>query len=259
MATSGIKKCPKCSAKAYEHAVICPGCGTELDAAAPGKSYVRLLLMILFAVIIFAAGNNIAESPSRSRSSGEPFREVTISRDNNDFKESLARGAGENVAESAAVPARSAAGTAIESGLIGRSAAFKDKGIPGPDGKAAGGAAVQSSAAAGAAGDSGGVNKPRNAWNINSDKAKKDDLIVRLKKEGGREFFSMGVDDIGYQDDVLRIYVDLRFNNLSGVQQEQLIGILADEWLNTLRLESVRVEILQYSTNKKLDEWIMRK
>ncbi|MFA6434494.1 MAG: hypothetical protein WCW52_07350 [Elusimicrobiales bacterium] len=86
----------------------------------------------------------------------------------------------------------------------------------------------------------------------------KEQLIRSIKEKGSRELNAMGVADLGYKDDALRVYVDQRFNNLARSQQEQLVKIVANEWAKTLAKDSTPIEILEYGTGKKLDEWVLK-
>ncbi len=86
----------------------------------------------------------------------------------------------------------------------------------------------------------------------------KDGMIREIKEKGAGELSKLGVDDIGYKDDALCVYVDKRFNNLERSQQEQLVKIVANDWAKALGKDSTAVEIMEYGTDKKLDEWVLK-
>ena len=86
----------------------------------------------------------------------------------------------------------------------------------------------------------------------------KDGLIREIKEKGAGELSNLGVDDIGYKDDALRVYVDKRFNSLERSQQEQLVKIVANDWAKALGKDSAAVEIVEYGTDKKIDEWVVK-
>jgi len=86
----------------------------------------------------------------------------------------------------------------------------------------------------------------------------KDGLIREIKEKGAGELSNLGVDDISYKDDALRVYVDKRFNNLERSQQEQLVKIVANDWAKALGRDSAAVEIMEYGTDKKIDEWVVK-
>jgi len=86
----------------------------------------------------------------------------------------------------------------------------------------------------------------------------KDGLIRAIKEKGAGELSNLGVDDIGYKDDALCVYVDKRFNNLEKSQQEQLVKIVANDWAKALGKDSAAVEIMEYGTDKKIDEWVVK-
>ncbi len=86
----------------------------------------------------------------------------------------------------------------------------------------------------------------------------KDGLIRAIKEKGAGELSNLGVDDIGYKDDALRVYVDQRFNSLERSQQEQLVKIVANDWAKALGKDSAAVEIVEYGTDKKIDEWVVK-
>ncbi len=86
----------------------------------------------------------------------------------------------------------------------------------------------------------------------------KDGLISKIKEKGSGELSALGVADIGYKDDVLRVYVTTNFSNLSRLQQEELVKVVANEWIKALGKDSTAVEIMEYGTNKTLDEWVLK-
>jgi len=87
----------------------------------------------------------------------------------------------------------------------------------------------------------------------------RDGVIKKLKEKGAQALGTLGVVDIGYNnDDALCVYVDPRFGNLTRPQQEQLVRIMADEWAKALGKDSTAVVILEYDTKKKVDEWTVK-
>ncbi len=86
----------------------------------------------------------------------------------------------------------------------------------------------------------------------------KDLLIQKIKEKGSGELKTLGLADIGYKGDALRVYVDPHFNNLERSQQEQLVKIVANEWAKALGKDSTEVEIMEYGTGNKLDEWVLK-
>ena len=86
----------------------------------------------------------------------------------------------------------------------------------------------------------------------------KDGVIRKIKEKGSEELSALGVDDIGYKDDALCVYVDKRFNNMARAQQEQLVKIVANEWVKTMGKESNVVDIMEYGTDRMIEEWVLK-
>ncbi|HBB66309.1 MAG: hypothetical protein A2X28_10620 [Elusimicrobia bacterium GWA2_56_46] len=99
---------------------------------------------------------------------------------------------------------------------------------------------------------------PAAADDVKTSAGVKDALIQKIKEKGSGSLNTLGVADIGYKGDALRVYVDERFNNLERAQQEQLVKIVANEWAKALGKDSTAVEIVEYGTDKTLDEWVLK-
>jgi hypothetical protein len=85
----------------------------------------------------------------------------------------------------------------------------------------------------------------------------RDSAIRTIKEKGAGELGSVGVADVGYTEDTFCVYVDQRFKNLSGPQQEQLLGIVAGEWKKAIGKDSTTVKVLEYGTKKTLAELVV--
>ncbi|MCX5785912.1 MAG: hypothetical protein NTX59_09505 [Elusimicrobia bacterium] len=85
----------------------------------------------------------------------------------------------------------------------------------------------------------------------------KDGAIQRIKEKGAGTLSTVGVADIGYQDDTFCVYVDQRFNNLSQSQQAQLLDIVSAEWKKAIGKDYTAVKILEYGTAKTLAELVV--
>ncbi|HAT71515.1 MAG TPA: hypothetical protein DCS63_01705 [Elusimicrobia bacterium] len=85
----------------------------------------------------------------------------------------------------------------------------------------------------------------------------KDGAIRKIKEKGAGDLGAVGVADIGYKEDTLCVYVDQRFTRLSRPQQEQLLGIVAGEWVKALGKDSTEVKVLEYGTDKTLAELVV--
>ena len=86
----------------------------------------------------------------------------------------------------------------------------------------------------------------------------RDGIIKEIKQKGAQTLGALGVADVGYKDDRLRVYVDQRFANLEKSQQEQLVKIMGTEWSKAIGKDSAAVEILEYETKKTLGEWTIK-
>jgi hypothetical protein len=86
----------------------------------------------------------------------------------------------------------------------------------------------------------------------------RDGIIKEIKQKGAQTLGTLGVADVGYKDDMLRVYVDQRFSNLAKSQQEQLVKIMGNEWAKAIGKDSAAVEILEYETKKTLGEWTIK-
>ena len=87
-ARSKIRKCHKCLLEVSESAENCPRCaaklGPEAEAEGKGKSYVGMLLLILFAVILFTIVTTVVDYLSFSGSDAPLSKALVISKDAKD-------------------------------------------------------------------------------------------------------------------------------------------------------------------------------
>lgn len=85
----------------------------------------------------------------------------------------------------------------------------------------------------------------------------RDAAIKKIKEKGAKELSVVGIADVGYKDDTLCVYIDQRFDNLSKAQQEQLLGIVAEEWLKAIGKDSTAVKLIEHGTNKTIAELVV--
>ena len=85
----------------------------------------------------------------------------------------------------------------------------------------------------------------------------KDAAIQKIKEKGAKDLGSVGVKDVNYKGDTLLVYVDQRFNDLSKVQQEQVLAIVAEEWQKAIGKETTAVKVLESGTDKLLSELVL--
>ncbi len=77
-------------------------------------------------------------------------------------------------------------------------------------------------------------------------------VIRSIREKGAAELQSIGVTDIGYDEDAFCVYVDQRFAKLSEEQQEQVLALVAGEWKKALGQASTAVKILKQGSGAPL-------
>ena len=315
---SKIRKCPKCLLEVHEFAAKCPRCdaklGPETESEGKAKSYVGILLLILFAVVLFTLATTIADYVAFNGSETALSKDLVISKGAKDLK-----GGPANVLKGwSRQPIPNALATmAKDVGIVRDSKFTRSNWAPDLKSKGSGMLAISTFPAGamnrdvgiireslnvkkkwalpprmqglGGFGGSGGlVISTFSAGNINkdvgistssedlldkdvgivtegfgpaiikNDKESKDKLIEKLKKEGLKALGAVGIDDIGYEGDVLRIYVDLRFEDIAKSEQEDAVDLVVEQWSQAMGLDSTVIEIRQFGTGKKLERWVMK-
>jgi hypothetical protein len=81
--------------------------------------------------------------------------------------------------------------------------------------------------------------------------------IQKIKEKGAKDLSTVGVADVGYKGDTLRVYVDQRFSSLSSEQQRQVLSIVAVEWESAIGKTSTAVTLLEYGTEKTIAEMVV--
>jgi len=87
---SKIRKCHQCLLEVNEFAANCPRCsaklGPEAESEGKGKSYIGILLLILFVVILFTLATTIADYVAFNGSDAGLYKSLVISKDAKDLK-----------------------------------------------------------------------------------------------------------------------------------------------------------------------------